>query len=708
MSNKTMKTLLCCILAAFMAASSMAIVTALDGAEENEIEVQIQTEVKTQTEADSGGKYILGDVTSDGNVNLLDAIAIQKLSLSMIDLTEIQKQCGDVDKNETVNLLDSIMIQKYVLGMLGQESQVGKYFTPAIPTDPETTPTQPQTQPTAPETTPTEPITVPKDPTDPDTVELNKTSLTIGVGEKYTLEKSSPTGSDISNAVFTSNNPDVVKVDASTGEVTGLKVGGAVITITTRNGATAFCSIAVKKAPTTMSLNKTSLTLGVGEKYDLDSSLGTGEGAYSILYSSSNTSIVSVKAAGGIVTANNVGNAIVTATAYNGKKVSCNITVKNAPTSVSLNKTKLTMTVGSTFDLNSSLPSGQAAHSIVYSSNNTKVADVKVAGGIVTANYPGTATITATTYNGKKVNCVVNVPVINFNVNHTSKMVRDEINCLSKMYPELLKVSSVGKSIKGKDISLVKMGFGSKKGFIYAGCHSREDLAVNFTLRSIAEYAKTYYSSSGMLGSYNIKSLLNKYTLYIIPCCNPDGLDICNSGENPTFNFPNLVRGQYKGNARNVNINRNFPYGWYDSRSGEKNSISNKGTNPGSEPETQAIMNLCKSNKFEWGIDIHILSGGIYWRANHTGVIPNDYSFASKVSNSSGLPLFDAGYDEANYGGTFSNWFRDYFKKPAICVELVPMSKVLSWNDYRLHTQKFEYCSDWSNTKYLFAGAMLY
>lgn len=156
MSNNTMKTLLCCILAAFMAASSMAIVTALDGAEENEIEVQIQTEVKTQTEADSGGKYILGDVTSDGNVNLLDAIAIQKLSLSTIDLTEIQKQCGDVDKNETVNLLDSIMIQKYVLGMLGQESQVGKCFTPAIPTDPETTPTQPQTQPTAPETTPTE------------------------------------------------------------------------------------------------------------------------------------------------------------------------------------------------------------------------------------------------------------------------------------------------------------------------------------------------------------------------------------------------------------------------------------------------------------------------------------------------------------------------------------------------------------------------
>ena len=201
---------------------------------------------------------------------------------------------------------------------------------------------------------------------------------------------------------------------------------------------------------------------------------------------------------------------------------------------------------------------------------------------------------------------------------------------------------------------------------------------------------------------------MHKYTLYIIPCCNPDGLDICNGGEKPVFDFPNLDRGQYKGNARNVNINRNFPYGWNDAYSGNKYGISNKGTKPASEPETQAIMNLCKSNKFEWGIDIHILSGGIYWRANHTGVVPNDYSFATKVSNACGLPLFAAGYDEANYGAVFSNWFRDYFKKPAICVELVPMSKVLSWNDYRLHTQKFDYCSNWSNSKFLFAGAMSY
>lgn len=102
-----------------------------------------------------------------------------------------------------------------------------------------------------------------------------------------------------------------------------------------------------------------------------------------------------------MVTAKSVGTATITATTYNGKKVSCVVTVKNAPTSISLNKTSITLGVGETFDLNSSLPSGQGAYSVKYSGNNSAVDDVKASGGLVTAKTVGTATIIATTYNGK-------------------------------------------------------------------------------------------------------------------------------------------------------------------------------------------------------------------------------------------------------------------------------------------------------------------
>lgn len=437
--KKTLKISLCFTLSALMTVSSIAAGSALDGAEENELKVITPTEAETQgetvaetqeetqtttvtetqsetqTDVSVEGEYILGDVNSDSSVNLLDAIAIQKFSLSMVDFTDIQKQCGDVDRNEAVNLLDSIMIQKFALGMLSDDSEIGKYFTPLTPTEPTqptvlpTQQTDPPTQPTDPPTTPSEPPTQPTDPTEPDTVELNKTALTIGVGEKYTLIKSSPTGTDLSDAVFTSNNPEVVKVDAATGEVTGLKVGGATVRITTRNGATASCSVAVMKAPTTMSLNKTSLTLGVGETYDLNSSLGTGEGAYYIAYSSNASEIASVKSSGGIVTANKTGTATVTATAYNGVSDSCVVTVKAAPEKMTLSSTSLSLEIGNTCDLDSKLPSGQGAYHISYSSDNPNVASVKSAGGLVTAVSSGTATVTATAYNGVKAVCKVKV-----------------------------------------------------------------------------------------------------------------------------------------------------------------------------------------------------------------------------------------------------------------------------------------------------------
>lgn len=418
--KRTVKSALCCTLAGLIAASSIAVGSALDGAEENEIEIQTQPvseteastdaeeETKAETETEPVAELILGDVTFDKKVNLLDSIAIQKFSLSQMDFSDTQILCGDVDKNLKVNLMDSIMVQKFSLDQLDESCEIGKPLNPVQPTEP-TEPTVSPTQPTDPPTQPTEPPTQPTEPTEPDTVELNKTSLTIGVGEKYTLEKSSPTGSDLSDAVYKSNNPDAVKVDASNGEITGLKVGAATITVTTHNGATASCTVAVKKAPTTMSLNKTSITLGVGETYDLNSSLGTGEGAYSIIYSSDNATAASVKAAGGLVTAEKPGTAVITATAYNGVKAACTVTVKAAPTAVYLNKTCVAVAVGGTFDLNSSFKNGEGAYYVTYSVKDSDIATVKAAGGLVTGVKPGVTTVTATAYNGVKVECTIAV-----------------------------------------------------------------------------------------------------------------------------------------------------------------------------------------------------------------------------------------------------------------------------------------------------------
>ncbi len=249
-------------------------------------------------------------------------------------------------------------------------------------------------------------IVVKKSPT---RIALNKTSLTLGVGEKYSLKNSLPSGEAAYRIVYTSSDSKVASVTSTEGLVTAKKPGTATVTAMTYNGKKVSCKITVKKAPTKIFLNKTSLTLGIGEKYDLNSSLPSGEGAYSIVYTSADSSIAPVAKAGGLVTAKRLGTTTVTATSYNGRKVSCKITVKKAPTKISLNKRTLVLYVGEKYDLNSSLPSGEAAHSIVYTSADSGIASVAKAGGLVTAKKLGTTTVIATAYNGKKVSCTVAV-----------------------------------------------------------------------------------------------------------------------------------------------------------------------------------------------------------------------------------------------------------------------------------------------------------
>ena len=243
----------------------------------------------------------------------------------------------------------------------------------------------------------------------PSSIVINKTKLVLGVGEKFNLNSYLPSGCASYNTAYSTNNAAVADVVKDNGLVTAKAVGTAKITVKTYNGKTAVCVINVKKAPKSISLNKKQITLGIGERFDLNSSLPSDCGAYSVAYSTNNAKTADVKRAGGLVTAKAVGTAKITVKTYNGKTAVCVINVKKAPKSISLNKKQITLGIGERFDLNSSLPSDCGAYSVAYSTNNAKTADVKRAGGLVTAKAVGTAKITVKTYNGKTAVCTFTV-----------------------------------------------------------------------------------------------------------------------------------------------------------------------------------------------------------------------------------------------------------------------------------------------------------
>lgn len=184
--------------------------------------------------------------------------------------------------------------------------------------------------------------------------------------------------------------------------------------------ASGICKVTVKPAPTSISLSAKSITLGKGENYTLSECTNKGSYANSanLIWSSSNGSVAEVVHPSNVniayVLAKKVGTSYITVKTYNGKTATCKLTVKNAPSSISLNKTSVSLSKGKTYTLTESTNSGSYANncSLQWTSSNTKVVTVTKGSGnkaTIKAIGKGMAYITVKTYNGKTAKCKVTV-----------------------------------------------------------------------------------------------------------------------------------------------------------------------------------------------------------------------------------------------------------------------------------------------------------
>ena len=160
--------------------------------------------------------------------------------------------------------------------------------------------------------------------------------------------------------------------------------------------------------PTGITLDKEAVNVEVKGNTTLTATVAPEDASdKSVTWTSSSTSIATVK--DGVVTGVKAGTATITATTVNGLKASCKITVVVPPSSVSIYPTSKTLKPSETVTLRATVsPSSAYDKSVSWTSSNDAVAEVDEE-GVVTAISPGTATITATTINGKTATCKVTV-----------------------------------------------------------------------------------------------------------------------------------------------------------------------------------------------------------------------------------------------------------------------------------------------------------
>lgn len=263
-------------------------------------------------------------------------------------------------------------------------------------------------------------------------------TMTMNRGEKatpvLTIDPSDTT--DDKTVAWSSSNPEVATVDASTGEITALKEGTTEIRVSTTKTAEVLSdtmTVSVYENHVTDELmEKVTITvpegpLLKGKSLDLNELINLDEvfrengvtDTAEIVWSSSNTDIASIDDKD-ILTGMKEGDTVITATitvtdgsgnvAEYAKEAT--ITVKEIHLeSVAFDKEVSEMKVGDSIELKIVLTPSNTTDDIVTTWSSSDEGIVSVKDGVLTANAVGTATITATV-NGKSISMTISVKAV--------------------------------------------------------------------------------------------------------------------------------------------------------------------------------------------------------------------------------------------------------------------------------------------------------
>ncbi len=242
-------------------------------------------------------------------------------------------------------------------------------------------------------------------------VTLNSSTLNLGVGETYNLKAT--VMPDVINSNVTWKSSDTSVVSVTNGKLTAKKAGTVTISAANSKGVKAYCKVTVKNAPKSVAMTKSAVNVGIGEILTIGSTLDSGAAATARVYTSSDESIVSIDKTkwNCCFTAKKKGTAVITVKTYNGLTASCKVTVKDAPKSVSMTKTWITIGVGETATIGSVTDTGSACTNRVYTSANSNIVSITPTNWncTFTGVAVGLTEIKVKLYNGLTAVCKVNV-----------------------------------------------------------------------------------------------------------------------------------------------------------------------------------------------------------------------------------------------------------------------------------------------------------
>ncbi len=235
---------------------------------------------------------------------------------------------------------------------------------------------------------------------------------------------------------------------------------------------------------------------------------------------------------------------------------------------------------------------------------------------------------------------------------YTYEEMEEDIRQLQARYPGLLRVDVTGTSADGRNLYALTMGGENPTQHIlvHAGIHAREYINPLLVMEQL-EKCLAFYDRGQFFGT-SYRDLFSNVAVHIVPMVNPDGIAISQFGE-AALRSPDLVQmvracyaydvaagrtkqpyeiylTRWKANARGVDLNKNFPFGFALGMKATQPSYAGySGLLPFSEPEAASLGSVTLQYQPSVVISYHSMGEVAYWNTTESRYTEINRGFSS-------------------------------------------------------------------------------
>ncbi len=284
------------------------------------------------------------------------------------------------------------------------------------------------------------------------------------------------------------------------------------------------------------------------------------------------------------------------------------------------------------------------------------------------------------------VGAVVNVPlpfdVVPTGIDWCSELLRFCCEGLAARYPAL-KSDALGESVMGRPLWLLALGRGERGALFNAAHHANEWITTPVLMKFAEQLARADANNSDIFGK-PARELLAKARIALVPCVNPDGMDLVTGdlASGPYFSAARAIAADYPGiafpsgwkaNIRGTDLNLQYPAGWENAREIKfaQGVISPAprdyvGVAPLSAPESLALYRFTLSYAPVLTLSYHTQGSVIYWR--YLDYEPVGAAALARVfSGVSSYAVADTPYASGFAG--YKDWFIQNYDRPGYTIE---------------------------------------